>query len=547
MATTNLNIYYGGNLISPSPLINFSEENISYGYVFGYNQNLQIQGLYTGISTSGACVNYLTGIFGSQFQNLLVQDNLSNTLYNFSGVTVQSIDIEPSTFFSGSFVKWTAKLKSYSVPSGVSDIENSYNYTQNTDSTVDVIHKVSARGVRNSNGALNNAILFVQMFTGTDPFSACAPYFVPSGSGCLISQTENINRIDSIYSIVENFRYNTGSFVPYIKTTSLDISESINDEYRNIDYSCKIQGSPITKNLNSIITSYLSYGMLADIQQDFGISTTGFVKNSYSVNVDSGAASVDIRVGYLSGASASGFFDYVVSLENDHLNNTENWKIAGEFTCFGMLEYKLQQLNNFISINESNSWHGYLTGLIAASPIFAANHDTGKLFSNNPKVVIATNTGLATLSLSMDWDNNYEPVGLSDLTYSLEASPARWIYELLPAASIEGEFIIQDLRTQSQPRQKFSLSAKTYNTLSGLSLLNGYMNNLVGGYVISGTENAVVNFLTDENINTGIYDVSHEQTWLGEDVISTGILFLQSIGSSTAAVPARPGGFYWGY
>lgn len=546
MATTGINVSYNGIVISPSPLVNFSNIPVQYGYLYGYNSEISLKSFYTGITTSGNAINFLTGIFSQQFQTLLVTDNNNNTLYNWPNITVDSISIDPNTYFIGSFVPYTVKLKSYSVPSGVTDISNAYEFQQNEDSTVSVNHKISARGVRNLNGAFQNAILFCQQFQGIDPFSVAAPLFVPSGSGVWMSRNENINRIDSIYSITENYRYSTGLFAPYTKTTSLDISESINDEYRNINYGVKLQGSPIINNVASVISS-LNYTMLTDIANDFGISTSNWVKNGYEANVDSGEALIDIKVSYLSGASASGFFDYVVSLENDYLNNTENWKIQGEFVCFGMLEYKLQQLNNFISANESNSWRTYLTGLIGASPIFAANHDTGKLFSQNPKVVLNTNTGLGTLTLSLDWENGYEPVGLADLSYTLEASPARWIYELLPAATIEGEFVVQDLRTQSQPRQKFSLSAKTYNTASGLSLLNGYMTNLVGGYVVSGTENAVTNFLTDENIDTGIYDVSHEQVWLGQDVISTGILFLQSIGSSTATIPTRPSGWSYGY
>ena len=326
--TTGIYISYGGvTLGPPTPLCNFSQIPIQFGYLYSYETAIDLQGFVTGITNTGQVINYLTGIFSNQFQDLLVQDDQNNVLYNWSGITVESISLDQNTYFQGSFVKYNIKLKSWAMPSGILQPSNAYSFTEREDGSVSVLHSISAQGVRNSNPAFQNAISFVQTFTGQDAFGSCIPYLVPSGSGVLLSVSENINRAEAIYSVTENYLYNTGVISPFVKKTSLEISDGITEEFRVVDYNLKIQGSPINNNLNSIITNNLNYGMLADIQNEFGYNTTNWIKNTYNASVDSGAATIDIKVGYVSGANPSGFLDYSVTCTQNFLNNTENWKI----------------------------------------------------------------------------------------------------------------------------------------------------------------------------------------------------------------------------
>jgi hypothetical protein len=571
--TSKITISYNGNEIHPTPLINYSKQPINFGYIYGYNTDITLEGLYSGITGStyssggvvggtGKAIYDISGIFNSQFKTLSVSSDTTTDLYRWDNVTVDSFSLEPSTYFLGSFLKYTIKLKSYDFPSGIIDPSNEYAFTQNDDGTVNVTHKISAKAVRNSAGALNNAINFVKLFTGKDP-TKCSPGFVPTGSGVLFSISENINRLDGVYSVSEVYKYSTGEAVPYFHITSLNINESIESELRKIDYSLKIQGSPVFKNSQDIISQYLSYDLLADIQGEFGINTSKWVKDTYSATVDSGSAAIDIKVGYVSGLGIqnTGFFDYQVHFDRDLLTNQDNWKIDGEFRCYGPLDFKLNQIQAFKVATKTldGDWRYYLTGLITGSSLYDFR-DTGKPLSPNCKIIVDENPKLATLKLSCEMQSSFEPTGLSDLKYSIDSTPSRWIYELMPSANIEGAFVLQDLQMKTQPKQRFSIAAKTPNASYAFNVISGYMwrkndaagliNGLLSNYVNSGNEYSdnITAFLLSEDLNTGLYDVAYSTEFLGDDYdISSTLLTLVATGTYAESVPVRPKGFYFGY
>ena len=546
--TSGIFVTYDTTTFSPTPLVNYSRQPVSFGYIYGYNTDISLDGMFTGITTTGAVISYLTGAFANQFKGLTVTDDQSNILYQWTGITVDSITLDTNPYFQGSFVRYSVKLKSFDVPSGVIDPSNEYSFTQNDNGTVTVNHKISARGVRNLTGAFQNAIAFVKQFTGKDPFSNCAPILVPSGSGVMMSISENINRADAIYSVNETYQYITGEASPYVNFSSLDVSNSMDSEFKQIDYTLKFQGSPVNNNLNSIISSNLNYNLLTDIQNEFGFNTSNWVKDTYNVNIDSGAASVEIKVGFMSGANPSGYFDYILTCDTDIVNATEDWKIDGEFKCFGPLDYKLNQIKSFKALNSGADWRPYLTGLIISSPVFSGNHNTAVAFSQNCVVQVVENPKLATLRLSLTMENGYEPSGLDSLKFNMECTPSKWIYELMPSATIEGSFVVQDLQMASQSKQKFSIEGNSFNLGTANTLVSGYLNNLVSAYVLSGSVNAITAFMINEDNETGTYNTSRSMTWLGKDNgIATGLLSLQSLGTSSSSVPVRPSGYNFGY
>ena len=546
-ATTGITVQYDATTFSPTPIVNYSRQPLDFGYVYGYNTDITLEGLYTGISTTGAAISFLTGAFANQFRALTVTDNGGVILYQWSGVTVENVSFETNPYFQGSFVKYSIKLKSFDFPSGVIEPSNEYAFAQNEDGTINATHKISARGIRNSAGAFDNAIAFVKQFTGKNPYANCAPYFVPSGSGILTSINESINRADAIYSVSEVYRYNSGAITPYLKTTSLAVNEAIDSEFRTIDYGVKLQGSPVLKNVGAIISS-LNYSVLSDIQSEYGYNTGNWVKNTYSANVDSGVASVDIQIGYISGANVTGYFDNEVVCEIDNLAGTEQWKVNGEFKCQGPLEYKRKQLLAFKQNNVGDEWEPYLSGVVASSPIFSILHDSNKLFSQNIKLEIVEDPNLATLRLTATIADGYEPDGLTNLNYSWEVTPSQWIYEILPSATIEGSYVIQDLQTKTQTRQKIALTSKANDVDWAIGVMSGYMSKFASTYVDSGTSSNVKAFMTEERVVTGTYDANYSTAWVGADSgLSSGTLALQSIGSINDVAPIRPAGYNFGY
>jgi len=552
--TNDLLVYYDGVRIFPTPIVNYSQQPITFGYVYGYNTDISLDGLFTGIITTGrnatGVITGLTSIFTGQFKTLEIKDDSLNSLYKWDNVNINNISIEQNNYYSGSFIKYSVKATSYLVPSGVIDPSNEYSFAQGDDGTVTVAHKISARGVRNNLGAFQNAINFVKLFTGKDPFSSCLPYFIQSGSGVLASLSENIDRANGVYSVNETYRYNTGEAVSNVHVTSMDIDESIDQEFKNINYNLKIFGSPIYKTADDIINNYLSYNLISDIQDEFGMDATKWVKNTYSASVDSGAATIDIKVGYLSGSglNVSGFFDYIVNCDKDFLTNQESWKVDGEFRCYGPLDFRVNRLNAFKTANKANSWEDYLTGLITSSPIYSNLHDSTKLPSPNTVINESEVSGIASLKLSLTLNMGYEPTGVTELKYAFNGTPNRWIYELLPSANIEGSFVMQDIRSKANSTAQFNVSAKSFDKNTALRLCSGYIDGLSTTYIDSGTSSNIKAFLIDEQYSTGTYDVSYSKKYIGDTYnISTGLLSLQSVGTNNLNVPLRLPGYNFGY
>ena len=196
----------------------------------------------------------------------------------------------------------------------------------------------------------------------------------------------------------------------------------------------------------------------------------------------------------------------------------------------------------FKSANGSNSWRPYLTGLIVNSSLYGVHHNISKLFSPNLKVDVNEDLNLANLKLSLSMDVGYEPTGLSDIKYTIEASPSKWIYELLPSATIEGAYVVQDLRTKTRDNISFNLSTKTSNKNLAVSTLSDYFVKLSGVYLSS------IGFLNSDSINTGLYDVTISKSFLGDAKpdMSTVLTQLQSDGYNNNASVRQPN-YLFGY
>jgi hypothetical protein len=548
-----LRVSYNGKELYPTPIVNYNHQPISFGYVYGYNTSITLEGVITGIQSDYSVRSYLTGIFDNQFKILKVEEiDLGNEevkeIYAWENTHIENISLEQSQYLKDSLIKYNIKCSSFNFPSGIIDPSNEYSFSQNEDGTVNVNRKISARGVKNNLGAFQNAVDFVKSFTGKDSFSNCASYFIPKGTGVLLSISESIDRLEGLYSVNEIYKYNTGISSEAISVSSLDMDESLGAEFRSINYNLKINGSPIYKNTNAILENYLNYNVLQDIQTRFNVDTSKWIKNNYSASVDSGSATIDIKINYYSGANASGFFDYIITCEKDNLIGTENWKIDGEFRCFGPLDYKINRLNAFKQAYKTGSWRDYLSQLIVNSDVYSSLHDPNKMFSQNFNVNQDENLKLATLKLNLSMNMGYEPVGLSELKYSINGSPSKWIYEISPSANIEGNFVVQNLETKTNGSLNVNISARTYDKEAGLNLLKNYIDNISNIYVDFGTYSNVKSFLKEESYNTGTYDISYSKKFLGQikDIDST-LINLRSIGSFHYNLPPRAPGYMFGY
>lgn len=532
----SLVVQYNGRTISPTPLV---QQNYQFldtpGSRLGHVVEIELNGNVTGVTVPVTSVQSgFAANFTGQFGTLEVLDN-STSIYRWDYIIIDEISFPPNRLFQSdtsqttkicSLVPYSVKMRSISVPSGVVDPVNSYDFIQGEDGIVSVTHKISARGIKNSNGGLQNAINFVSGFVGQNPFQA--PFtaaFSPSGSGILASFSENIDRASCTYSVQESYKYVTGLFVPYVEAWSVSSSDIIDNEWLMVDVDWRIQGSPVHNNIPAIESSYLVNPIIK--LAAVGFETGNFVQSTYNATRDTGASNIQIRASYISGYSASdisGYLDYFVTLNHDVIIPKEEWRVEGDFVCFGPRDYKIARLNAFKSAVETSGWRNYLTGLIVNSPIYTSYHAAGKSFGGHSDIDFKENTGLGQFHVSLSTTDGSHPAGLFFPRYTIESQPNKWDYNLLPSANIEGHYVLQDLQMMSQGKINITVEGQNPSGVSGIAVISGILDNLSNLYVEDG-------FLTAESYNTGLLDISCSREYLGVDKMATGLLFTKVAGT----------------
>ncbi len=531
-------VKYNSQTLSPTPTVSRNYQFLDAGTRRGQIESIELGCSLTGLSTPDAAITSLTGMFPAQFKTLQVFEDAS-LIYQWDNLVLQEVSFPQSALPVGGFVPYNVKFLSYQVPSGVIDPSNEYSFTQSEDGTVTVNHKISAKGVKTSIGAFNNAVNFVNNFVGQNPYTSCAPSFVPNGSGILLSKQEAIDRAACTYSVNETYKYTTGSTANYIETTTLDINDSINQDFTTIDLNVKWKGG-LTGSVLGLRNSFTGINF-NQILSNYGLATSNISRSSFSVSEDSGANSIDAKATFSSGENFSGYFDYAVSMDEDLTTEHSDWRVEGEFICKGPISYRRSRVDAFKTANQSSSYIPYLVGLVTGSALY----NTFANFYITPNAVpsqlsIAENTGTATLKLSAAFSDEDRVVGLAHPKYSIEMDASKWIYELLPAANIEGHYTVQDLQMKSQAKMRLSMDAEITGDLSaGVDTMYSILSVVSGIYMDSG-------YCTAENTASGIADGSVSYEILGHDKMGTGMLASRVHGNIVNAY-IRPPTFKFGY
>jgi hypothetical protein len=533
----DITVKYNDQTISPTPLVQQSYQFLDFGKRWGNILQIQLDGLLTGINTTGSLTG-LSNLFSGQFGTLTVTEGAS-VMYSWDNLNVDEIVVPENHYYTQSFAPYSVKMRRYNVPSGVIDPINEYAFTQGEDGVVTVSHRISAKGVKNTTGGFLNAINFVRSLTGKNPFN---PIFMPSGQNVLMSLSENINRIENVYGVQEIYKYSTGSSANYLETFTVNITDDFNAEYLTLETNLRLQGSPIHNNMismeSSVGSTFNAYSRLNSI----GINTGSLMRNAFSVNRDSGAAMVEVKQSFISGYSVgdlAGIFDYHVTLDYDLIMPKQGWKLEGEFVCRGPLDYKLQQLAAFKATNSPN-WSNYFSGLIVTSPLYS-DYSLSQVWSHDT-VEIRENTGMAQFRASYAFVENAAHPRTQNAKYVVDVNPSKWQFDSIPSANIEGHYVVQDMQMRTQGRLSFNIDCESNNPVLAAPVLSGYLNQLQVIYLSPNNNSSLI----VENLTTGFFDASYNREWLGIDLISSGTLKTKVVGS-TLANYTRKKGYQFGF
>lgn len=504
----NVQVIYNGNVLSPPPFVSRTQNPIDYGKRWGFEDSISLKGSwYISGDTTGS-ISRLMNVFSGQFVRFQVNNVVAGnsfTVLDYPSIILDEVSFDSAKFFPNTYINYSVKLKSINVPSGIVEPSNEYSFSQNEDGTVNVSHKTSARGILTSGiSALDNAKAFVQRFTGVNPFN---PFFVSTGAGILLNQSETIDRLSATYSVSETYKYNTGENLSYTYVHTLDLDESKDLDYKTLNLSLNLQGSSIKSNLSALRTVAAGINAFQFIQDKYQISTGLLFLNNFGAAENSGSNTIQISANFISGAGSeyTGFFDYDLDFKWDKILDVRTFNINGKFSSKAPVEAKRTFLQNF-KTSISNNFQGHLYNLAAGSYYntnSSFNPSTRTLNPISKNFSMNENTGIADFSMNATFDDKDFLTNISETSFSLSFDGQRNLYEFKPSANIEGHYIIQDLQSLSRENAKISCNLNTTGNVSeGLSSASTLENHLAGRILNSNY------FLIESGLNTGVFDAS---------------------------------------
>lgn len=413
----------------PTPFVGVEVGNVYYGELWAKREQLNFEGQLTGctfadiIAAQQSLVdnlrkNYQTleiwqeenGVSGRVYQKDLVE--IANVSFQESlwvGVLPYSISLScyPSGYFSGAF--------------GVLDPVDSWSFGENEDYTSNVVHTLSCQGYNTSNtanNALENAKNWVENKRGTS--AIITPALLENlsvGNLCLLSSSEQIDRINGTYSIIDTYTSDlarTGYGILRYTTSFESGADRITVTLNGSVQGCQQNLSGIRDTYNSLdkpAAAAISY------EKIFGRTDLNPTPLSMSINEDTYNAVLDFTFVYDNDNSPDVYFDYNVALSS---GNNIGASINGNVIARGGdLKSKLTRAKAYAdTVNLYN----------LTVPFYNEFYSNAALYPLNPKPVssgIAINESQGTIALNADFNNNEQISDVLDsFDYSLSFTPS---------------------------------------------------------------------------------------------------------------------------
>lgn len=558
----NIDPFYG---IAGTPLVSYANQFIDYGERWGEVTHITLQGTITGycgingvpidggsitganpsgIDGGGFTSGSLSGVdggtfypsdgnlfstqqwlisnFNKDFQSLQIVEN-NQIIFNKAYCIVKGVNFSDSNYVKK--LPFTIELDCYesgffSGTFGVLEPKNEFNIIQEKDQSIRIEHTLSCRGFNTSSinsNALQNARNYIAQFSGFN--NQVTPYFIQLCSGIipsLVSNTENINRIDGSYSVTETYIAEK-DYASGVLRYSATYNSGIADGLSNV----RIAGSLKTaKNLSPSLlrARYSGFSAFGAAAICYSGATNGLIDlNPYylssGVTEDQFARSLNFDISFNNDQTPNPYIDYKIDFNQDDLTDVTSAKFQGTIKGRGELSQRWLAVQN------------YATGVDIFSLTFGEYVADGYQYFLNPLAIsqsINKNPFIGEITLAATYnDKILPPTGLTYLDYSLSITPSIEKFSSTAILNGSGNFYVSDLGYSNRSIISINGNAvvdPAIPTQSGVAVLTSYINYL--GYLYA-TGNRVVlerQDISQGNRNIG-NDVTFSATWSFQDII----------------------------
>lgn len=321
-------LYSGVDAFSPqpTPFIALDTTNVYAGELWATQENLRLQGQLTGCSFSGivAAENNLLAHWNQSFQTLQVwQQNgaVSGKLFEYPLVEINSIQFPESRMFgvqdySISLTCYPSGL--FSGQFGILQPRDTWSYEEQGNAVLRATHTISCQPINTSSGpsnALDNAKAWAYGRTGIA--GAINPIFI-SGSASnrflLLTLSENIDRFNGTYSLVENYTNDLAQSGYGV----IRYSTTLQSGTHGITVDLEGSAEAANRDLSGIRTAFGNLNKLAIAAKAYQSAFQRVDLNpnpiSQSYNEDPFTATIGFNYSYDNSDLPSVWFDYTVDL-----------------------------------------------------------------------------------------------------------------------------------------------------------------------------------------------------------------------------------------
>lgn len=324
-------IYNGVDVFypQPTPFISLEERNIYYGELWGKEERLVMDGQITGCTFDQIFNNQVSLLdkFGKNYQVLEIwqfKDGVSGKVFQKDLVNIESIEFPQSRWIG--VLPYTITTSCYpsgyfSGAYGILNPNDSWEYEEKDNLTLDAIHTISCQGLNTSNvltNALENAKNWVYGRTGVFP-SVPTPNFIGNSTPSnflLLTINENIDRINGTYSVKEKYSNDLtrGGYGIIRYSTSISSGNNI----LTVSLNGSVQGA--NRDISKTRTAFSGinpFGVASNAYQSlFGENDLNPNILSQNINEDTYSAIINFNYIYNNDNSPDVIFDYNVRLNS---------------------------------------------------------------------------------------------------------------------------------------------------------------------------------------------------------------------------------------
>lgn len=474
----------------PTPFVTMERIHEYENKKLGNVDNITLKGQFTGdFSGLAQAQQNLIDIFSKNFGVFRILESGVN-IYEKSGVVVDDISFEESNY--NGIVNYSVNLSAKKFNYNVVDPQNDFQYSESEDKKLELAHTISAKGINTNSlnsksNALDNAISFVQQFSGL----ASAPnvYFInkKNNNFNLQSVKESIDRLNSTYSLEESYvndlstSLNASGIIRY----TIDLSSGIKEDIINLNLNGEVQG-PLNGNIGDIRSQINPLALISDYISIYGINTTPI---SYALNEFKILNKISFNYDFDNLPLPNPYVNYNVSINNSEVSQNTEIQINGKIVARGAFSQREALLLNKLSIVTGETHlkeisNFYLSGFYNISSKSNPNY---QLRVNNVKIKKDLNNSIIEFSAVLDDKFMPNINDLTDANYNISIDFPQWIIKPNPTCNLKGFYILSDFDITSLYRKKIDLSLTLKNEINA-NTSDQYINTISQNFIDGATQ-----------------------------------------------------------